>query len=148
MNLKKAVKKAIYKNSIRKLVKKINQHADVSYMLKGLFYKLIHATFMCLCLLIILFDFSIFHHIVLLNIVSLDAFSVIILHGCPLTLLEKKYIGKSLLDDQDAFLKDLDIVHTCSHDYEKQIELLTNFWCIVAFKILIMMCLKIVIHMS
>ena len=63
--------------------------------------------------------------------------SIVFLHECPLTTLEKKYLGISSCDSRDAFLQNLNITYRCDHTYEKQIELLINIWTIVVCKILL-----------
>jgi hypothetical protein len=85
------------------------------------------------------FTTSIRDLIIVLIIVSLDAIAVIFLHGCPLTTMEKKYLGYTSCDERNVFLKQTNIMYNCNHTYEKQIELLINIWCIIVVK-----CLSIV----
>jgi hypothetical protein len=108
-----------------------------NFIIKGKYYCCIHYLFILLCSFILLFNKSVLHLTILLIIISLDALSIVILHGCPLTHLEKKYLGMSLLDERSAYLKGCNIMYSCQHEYEKQIELLINVWSLIAFKILI-----------
>ncbi|MFY7728831.1 MAG: hypothetical protein ACOVRN_04890 [Flavobacterium sp.] len=80
--------------------------------------------------------------IVLLVIVTLDAISVVFLHECPLTLMEKKYLGITSSEMRDDFFGRAGIMYKCDHTYEKQIELLINVWIIIATKCLSVMLLQ------
>jgi hypothetical protein len=142
-NLKKCTKnkkqkntaKNIKSNIIRTLCDFINKKASVKNI-KGNMYLQIHNFIIFTITLITIFNNSIYHLIIILVIISLDAFSIVVLHECPLTRLERKYLGQSSVDIRNKWLKHLNISYDCKHDYEKQIELLINVWCIVAFKIL------------
>lgn len=103
---------------------------------KGNIYKCIHLTFISVLLFLTLFNVNIFHLIIILIIISLDAFSIVILHGCPLTILEKKYLHYDTSDERRDFIEKQNIFYNCDHEYEKQIELLINSWSLVAFKCL------------
>jgi hypothetical protein len=105
---------------------------------KCIYYGIIHDLFIVIISIIILFNTNIFHLVVILFIVSLDAFSIIVMHKCPLTLLEKKYLKSSSCERRNNLLKSLNISYKCNHEYEKQIELLINVWMIVASKCLIL----------
>ena len=97
---------------------------------------LIHNIFIFAVGFILLFNNNLFYLAVLLIIVSLDALSVVILHECPLTTMEKKYMNISSCDIRNNILKNSGIVYNCDHDYEKQIELLINVWMLIAGKCL------------
>jgi hypothetical protein len=142
-NLKKGTKnkkqktnvKNIKSNIIRKLSDFINKMAYFKNI-KGNMYFQIHNFIIFTITFITVFNNSIYHLIIILIIISLDAFSIVVLHECPLTGLERKYLGESSIEIRNKCLKDLNISYDCEHDYEKQIELLINIWCIVSFKIL------------
>jgi hypothetical protein len=102
----------------------------------------IHTMLVYLIVFICLFNMNIIHNIVLLIIITMDAFSIVVMHECPLTYLEKKYYKTSLCEARSKSFKQMGIVYNCSHEYEKQIELLINVWLVVAFKCLIIMFLK------
>jgi hypothetical protein len=101
----------------------------------GSTYLLIHSLFIVFCAFILLFSNSVIHLTILLLIVSLDAFSIVVLHECPLTILEKKYMGINCSEMRQKDLKNAGIHYRCNHTYEKQIELMINVWLLVAFKI-------------
>jgi len=104
--------------------------------LKGIVYFQIHNLIIFFVLYITFFNNSIVYLFIILLIVSLDAFSIVVLHECPLTTLEKKYLGISSCDIRNDFLYNSKICYKCDHNYDKQIELLINVWCIIVLKIL------------
>ena len=88
--------------------------------------------FMCL------FNNNINHLCILLIIISLDALSIVVLHECPLTILEQKYLKINNRKIQSFFFKNSNILYKCNHEYEKQIELLINIWVLISTKILLL----------
>jgi hypothetical protein len=107
-----------------------------------LFYKNMHFLFIFIIGFITIFNNNVTHLCILIVIISLDAISVILLHECPLTTLEKKYLKTSSCEERRTFFDKLNILYNCDHEYEKQIELLINVWSIIAFKCLIIIFLK------
>jgi hypothetical protein len=103
----------------------------------GIIYTYSHYFYIFLISFIFSFNTNIIHLCILLIIITLDGFVVILLHGCPLTLLEKKYLNTSSCEKRCNDLKNLKIVYKCEHEYEKTIELLINIWMLVAAKCLI-----------
>jgi len=104
--------------------------------LKGVLYMNLHFYMMFVIGFATLFTTSVATLIALLVIVSMDAFSIVILHECPLTTMEKKYLGITSCEIRNEFLYNSGIMYTCDHDYEKQIELLINVWTLIAGKCL------------
>ena len=105
-------------------------------------YNLIHDIFIFFMAFIIIFNTNLFYLAIILIIISLDAFSIIVLHQCPLTILEKKYLKKTSCEDRKKILKNIGIFYKCNHYYEHQIELLINVWLLVACKCLVIILLK------
>ena len=91
---------------------------------------------------IFLFNNSLIYLYFLLIILSLNAFFIIILHGCPLTHLEKKYLNKSTCSEYYDFYRNSKIMYKCEHDYEKQIELLINVTLLVLIKCLVILFIR------
>lgn len=123
------------KNIIRIISQYINSITSFKN-LKGNFYFHIHNIIGFFIIFITIFNNSIYHLSIILLIISLDAFSIVVLHECPLTILERKYLGYSASDMKDNLLKSLNICYSCDHNYDKQIELLITMWTIVSIKIL------------
>ena len=136
---KKSIKKIekrknnVKNNIIRKMSNYLNDNFGLN-MLKGHFYFNLHNYFLFIIGFITLFTTSINVLIVTLIVVSLDAISVVMLHECPLTTMEKKYLGFTSCDIRNNILKEVGIVYKCDHNYEKQIELLINVWCFITAK--------------
>jgi len=105
-------------------------------------YNLVHDIFIFFMAFIIIFNTNLFYLAIMLIIISLDAFSIVVLHQCPLTILEKKYLKKTSCEERKNILKNVGIFYKCNHYYEHQIELLINVWLLVACKCLVIILLK------
>jgi hypothetical protein len=105
-------------------------------------YNFIHDLFIFFIAFIIIFNTNLIYLAIILFIISLDAFSIVVLHQCPLTILEKKYLKKTSCEERKKILKNLGISYKCNHFYENQIELLINVWLLVACKCLVIILFK------
>lgn len=143
------------KDNKEKKIKKENKHKDISKQLKdnnvrkmsqylgpyvknsviGAYYYYIHLFIMTMCGLVIFFSKNIHYLTILLIIVTLDLILMVILHDCPITMYEQKYLGTSGIADKNKFLKSLGISHQCDHYYEVQLETVINIWCVIVSKI-------------
>jgi hypothetical protein len=121
-------------NIIRQISNFLNDKYNIKYLKYTSLYSHIHNLFIFLLSFILLFNCNIYHLLVLLCIVSLDAFSIVVLHECPLTRLEEKYSNISIFKERLKLIKSAEIVYNCNHKYEQQIELLINVWLLVAGK--------------
>ena len=123
------------KNVIRQFGNLINDIFSFN-KLKGVLYMNIHFYILFVIGFATLFTTSITVLIALLVIVSMDALSIVVLHECPLTTMEKKYLGITSCEIRNEFLYNSGIMYTCDHDYDKQIELLINVWTLICAKCL------------
>jgi|LakMenE18May11ns_1017448.scaffolds.fasta_scaffold9956462_7 hypothetical protein len=130
------------KNVCRKIANKLHEWIDFKSLGYTEYFTLIHNTFIFLISFISLFNNNILHLTILLVIISLDATSIVLLHECPLTTMEKKYLGITSCEVRREHIDSLGIMYNCDHEYEKQIELLINGWMLVAGKLLIILCLN------
>jgi hypothetical protein len=128
----------ITSNIINNFLKKNNIYSKFV----GYYYVFIHYTILILSAIIILFNNNPFHLTILLIVLSLDAFSIVVLHNCPLTILEQKYLKNSLAKKRIKHLKKSKIVYKCNHMYEQQLELLINVWILIACKILFILSIQ------
>lgn len=108
----------------------------------GQYYQLLHNIIIFGGSCVILFNTNVYHLIVLLIVISLDAFANVVCHDCPLTNLEKQYLKSSLSHDRRKTFKNLNIMYKCNHIYESQVELIVNMWSLVAAKIVIIIALR------
>jgi len=131
----------IKNNSIRKFVSYIYDKFNLK-SINFTNYCLLHDIFIFVIAFIILFNNDLLYLLIILLIISLDAFSIVVLHKCPLTTLEEKYLKKSSCQERKQLLKKLGISYNCNHEYENQIELLINVWMLVSGKCLIIILLK------
>ena len=109
----------------------------------GLTYYYAHCLFMGLITFIFCFSNNLNSLCVLLIMISIDFASIVILHGCPITLLEQKYLNTNSIEVRSSILKDCNIVYKCDHTYEQQLDVLVNVWFIVAFKCLTIIWLRL-----
>jgi hypothetical protein len=110
----------------------------------GYYYTICHYIIIGFCGFIMLFDNNLIHLIILLIIISLDAFANVVCHNCPLTALEKKYLGKSLATERRKQLRHAGILYKSKHLYESQLELLINVWTLISCKILGILVMRLI----
>ena len=133
--------KQIKKNKIRQLCNYLNDTIN----LKGIpkyGYLVVHWLFAASITFIAIFNTNIVHLLIILCILGLDAFSIVVLHNCPLTLLEQKYMKKNYCNEYKSCLGKLGISYNCNHAYESQIELLINMVMLVSGKCLAILVMK------
>jgi hypothetical protein len=134
--------KMIEDSIIRKCCIYLYKKFNLQELQESTFYRHVHDTFIFLVSFIALFSMNLTHLAVLFIIVTCDAFAIVVMHGCPLTALERKYIKSSSCDDRDELLGALGISYNCNHEYEKQVELLVNVWLLVAAKCMCVIIMK------
>ncbi len=105
---------------------------------RGIYYMAVHCILIILAAFSVCFVENIWHLCAVLCIISLDAFSIVVLHNCPLTLMEQKYLGTSMVNEHHQFMKLIGVQYHCDHSYEQQIELLINVWMLIVLKILVL----------
>lgn len=132
-------KTAVYSpddNIVRKISNLIQPYIHPTL---GVYYGAMHLTIMFFSGIILLFDNNVIHLIVLLIIVTLDAMACVFLHNCPLSILEKKYLGHSIVGTRMYLFQNLGICYNCGHEYEVTIEFLTNMASFIIGKLFILM---------
>jgi len=128
------------RNISKYIINKIGFTDKISII--GIIYFIIHFYIIFFTVFILLFNNNLTYLTILLIIISFDALSIVILHGCPLTHLEQKYLNSNSSDNRREMLQKCGILYNCEHEYEKQIELLINVWCIITLKCLIIIFFK------
>jgi hypothetical protein len=101
----------------------------------GTYYMFLHNLIAMTGLYLLLFSNKIWHLLILMNFIIMDSMSIVFIHNCPLTMLENKYLGTSLVKKRQKFFKDINIVYQCEHEYENQFEVLINIWGFACMKI-------------
>lgn len=125
--------------SFRKLSKIIRPYLNT---LIGAYYGTLHLSIMFLGSIVLLFDTNLFHLFIIFIIVTIDAIVCVILHNCPLTMLEQKYLGHSIISTRMKLYKKLNILHKCNHEYETTLEFLSNMASLLIVKISAIMCIQ------
>jgi hypothetical protein len=141
-NKKKDNPKKPRRNIIRSLSQTILNILKNENINIGLYYLILHSAIVISGTLVIIFDTNLIHLIITLIVVSLDAFANVVVHECPLTVLERKYLGTSMVDERIKVFQNLNIFYTAEDSYESTFELIVNIWSIVSLKIFCIMCMR------
>ena len=125
---------------LRKISNKVKPYLN---RIIGNYYWLLHIFIMVISGLILLFDNNIIHLLIVMIFASLDSVACVILHDCPLTLLENKYLNRSMVDTKFFFMNNSNILYKCEHKYEKTLEFLTNMIAFLCGKIIFLILMKL-----
>ena len=131
-------------------IRKINQYTQNFFIKKGIskeiigkYYQWAHNLIIYGGGFLILFNTNPVHLIVLLIIITLDGVANTIRHDCPLTEMEKKYLGTSLSQERKELLCNAGILYKSADNiYESQFEVIVNMWTLTAVKIIIILIMK------
>jgi len=140
--MRKRIKK-VSKTKIRTLSNNIRKTFNISHIIIGSYYYYLHFLITCLISFVLYFTTNVYYLTILLIIVSLDAYSIIVLNDCPLSALEKKYLGLSCVESRLYFLSDFDIMYNNNNYYNMTIDLIVNAWCLITIKILFLLAMII-----
>ncbi len=130
------------KNRVREVSKNIHDWImswGISSYAIGMYYQICHYILIVCGTFVIAFNTNPWELLIMLVIISLDALANVVVHDCPLTLLEEKYLQDSIAHERRENLRNAQICYTCTHVYESQIDLIVNMWTIVACKILVIL---------
>ena len=108
----------------------------------GAYYYIIHGLVVGLGGFILFFSRNKFYLTFVLIIAVLDSLCIVVLHDCPLTWLERKYMGTSSVELRNSILTNMGIVFKCDHLYETQLELLINIWSYTCIKLCIIIIME------
>lgn len=109
---------------------------DICSKIPGYYYCIIHTIFMILCGFILFFVHDKFAMICLLIVISLDAHANVVLFDCPLSGLEKKYLGSNMIQSRIHILQHFGIMYSNDKCYDTQLEVIINAWSLTAGKLL------------
>jgi len=109
----------------------------------GAYYGTLHIIIMLTCATVLLFDNNAVHLIIMFNLLAVDALSCVILKNCPLTVLERKYLGKTWMSTRFEVLQNMGIDHKCCHEYEATLETLMNMGGLFILKISVLFILTL-----
>ena len=141
-NIKKKIK-TINNLKIRQLSNKLRETFNLKDCIFGTYYQIIHYIFMFLIIFVFIFSNNLLYLIILLNILAIDTFSIVVFHDCPLSLLEKKYLGISSLENRIYSVKNYNIMYTNNKVYDLTLDILINIWSLIALKILFIIFLNL-----
>ena len=129
-------------NIVRKWSNAFNGAYDLNALIKSQIYSFFHLVYGSLICFIIVFSTNINYLLISILIVALDGISIIFLHQCPITMLERKYIGDSDSDFRQRIIEKLGISYQCDHIYEQQIEFVINVLFIITMKLFAIMVMR------
>jgi hypothetical protein len=141
-NIKKKIK-TINNLKIRQLSNKLRETLNLKDYIFGGYYQIIHYFFMFFIIFIFIFSNNILYLVILLNILAIDTFSIVVFHDCPLSLLEKKYLGISSSEHRIYSIKNCNIMYTNNKVYDLTLDILINAWSLIALKILFIIFLNL-----
>jgi hypothetical protein len=128
------------KTQIQKTIKWLKPYLKP---LLGTYYGIFHIVIMLCSATVLLFDNHPLHLLVMFNLLTVDALSCVVLKNCPLTVLERKYVGKTWISTRFEVLQNLGIDHKCCHEYEVTLETLMNMGGLFILKISILFLLQL-----
>ena len=101
----------------------------------GAYYATCHSILVHLIIFTLLFSSNIIHLSCIFNLLAVDAISIVILHDCPLTMLEQKYLKSSMAKVRNKVFKNSKIDFKCNHQYESSLEAVLNLLTLIGIKI-------------
>ena len=113
----------------------------VKYLI-GNYYSLLHLCIAMLGAYVILFSNNVFYLMCVINVLAVDALTILILHDCPLTMLERYYIKHSTINWRLKSLRNCGIKYTLENEYDIQFEVIINSASLAIFKMFCLIALN------
>jgi len=127
-------------DNVKKSILGIVFHPVIEKYIKfniGSYYTYLHLGIIILGAYVICFVNDLQYLTIFMIILSCNAFTNIILHDCPLTMLEQKYLDTSIVQTRINSLKAMNINYECDRygQFESQLEFIINTASLCIFKI-------------
>lgn len=127
-------------DKVKKSILGIVFHPVIEKYLKfhiGSYYSYLHFGIILFGAYIICFVNDLQYLTIFMIILSCNAFTNIILHDCPLSMLEQKYLDTSIVQTRIKSLKAMNINYECDRygQFESQLEFIINTASLCIFKI-------------
>jgi hypothetical protein len=133
----------INNSKIRRFSNNLREKLNISDYVFGTYYKVLHYIFMILITVIVIFSNNITYLVIIVNLLLIDTFSIVVFNDCPLSILEKKYLGVSDVENRLYYMKNSNIMYTNNKVYDSTLDNLINAWSLVAIKILLLIFLNV-----
>ena len=104
----------------------------------GNYYTIVHSFFVVAVGYLICFVNDMSYLVIGLLIMSLDGYANVVLHNCPLSMMEEKYLEKSGIESRLEMLRTMGIMYSATNTYDIQLETIINAWTLIAGKILML----------
>ena len=101
----------------------------------GNYYVWLHMGIMTMGIYIIMFSMNQIALLFVIIVLAIDAFTIIILHDCPLTMLERYYIKHSSVYWRLNKLRNSGIKYSLENEYDIQLEVVINGAAMAIFKL-------------
>ena len=101
----------------------------------GNYYIWLHIGIMTMGIYIILFSMNQLALIFVIIVLAIDAFTIVILHDCPLTMLERYYVKHSSVYWRLDALRNSGIKYSLENEYDIQLEVVINGAAMAIFKL-------------
>lgn len=139
---KKRIKKVLFEdNIIRRILKTFHIKSFKDALIGGTYY-ILHQLILVMMISIILFSNNLQHLTILFILIALDGVATTILHDCPITRLEYKYLGTNMCEHKLLVLRDLNIQYHNDQNYEQIIDTILTGGSLIAFKIIMILCIQ------
>ena len=139
---KKHIKKVLFEdNIVRKILKTFHVKSVKDALIGGTYY-ILHQLALGMMISIIIFSNNLHHLTILFVLIALDGVATTILHDCPVTRLEYKYLGTNMCEHKLLVLRELNIQYHNDQNYEQIIDTILTGGSLIAFKIIMILCIQ------
>ena len=97
---------------------------------------MLHLAFMSTTVLALCFSTNILHLCALLLVVSITFLSNVALQNCPITVLEERFLGTSIVHEYQQSMRAAGLSYTTASTYEMQVDALVTTFSMVAVKLM------------
>ena len=139
---KRHVKKILFEDNIVRRILKTFHIKSFKDAIIGSLYYILHQIALVMMVCIVLFSNNLQHLTILFVLIALDGVATTIIHDCPITRLESKYLGTNMCEHKLMVLRDLKIQYHNDKDYEQIIDTILTGGGLIAFKIICILCIQ------
>jgi len=139
---KRHVKKILFEDNIVRRILKTFHIKSLKDAIIGSLYYILHQIALVMMVCIVLFSNNLQHLTILFVLIALDGVATTIIHDCPITRLESKYLGTNMCEHKLMVLRDLKIQYHNDKDYEQIIDTILTGGGLIAFKIICILCIQ------
>lgn len=138
------IKLSLEENIVRRISDVCGRYMKkrVGGVMIGVMLMYVHTLIMICCGIILMFSNNIFYLLCMFVFTMFDSCCIVVLHDCPLTKLEHKYMKRSIRSEITKKMRDMKIVYKCDHNYEKQLDFLINISSMLLLKMFVLISVR------